>query len=256
MNTPRLIEQVIAPKVVVFHDRLALGQASAAEVAAELRARLTVQQEVRIVFAAAPSQQETLETLRDAPDIDWSRVTAFHMDEYIGLPADAPQRFGNWLGRVLFDRLPFREVHLIRPDEDPERCAKGYAELLEHAPLDVVCLGIGVNGHLAFNDPPVADLDDPLAVKIVELDETCRTQQVDDGSFARLSDVPTHAVTLTVPRLLDAGRLFCVVPGASKRAAVTASLRDPVGEACPATALRTHPDCTLYLDEESAPYGW
>lgn len=253
-NTERVLDQVAAPRVRVFTDRRSLGRAAGADVAAELRRRLTSQDEVRMVFAAAPSQREMIDQLLEEPGIDWSRVTAFHMDEYIGLPADAPQRFGNWLSRVLFGRVPFRAVHLLRPDEDTERCAQKYGELLAEAPLDIVCLGIGVNGHLAFNDPPVADLNDPLPVKVVELDETCRTQQVDDGSFARLAEVPTHALTLTVPRLLAAGKLFCVVPGRSKRAAVAAALRDPVGPACPATALRTHPDCTLYLDEESAPH--
>ena len=254
MDTERVLDQVDSPQVRVFPDRDSLGRAAAADVADELRSRLASQDGVRMVFAAAPSQREMIDRLREEPGIDWSRVTAFHMDEYIGLPPEAPQRFGNWLGDGLFDRLPFGAVHLLRPDEDPQRCAQEYGDLLAGAPLDIVCLGIGVNGHLAFNDPPVADLDDPLPVKVVELDETCRAQQVDDGSFARFAEVPTHALTLTVPRLLDAARLFCVVPGRSKQAAVASALHDPVGPACPATALRTHPDCTLYLDQESAPH--
>jgi len=251
MSAAPAVEKV-SPRVVILPSRASLGRAAAADVAAEMRSRLAAGGTVRMVFAAAPSQLETLHELVGAPGIDWSRVTAFHLDEYLGLPDDAPQRFGNWLRAALFDRVPFSAVHLLRPDDDPQRRAREYADLLAEAPLDIVCLGIGVNGHLAFNDPPVADLDDPLSVKIVELDETCRAQQVDDGGFAEIADVPSHAVTLTIPRLLSAARLFCVVPGRSKRAAVTAALREPIGTQWPATALRTHPDCTLYLDEESA----
>ncbi len=241
------------PMVRVFPDRAAMGAAAAADVAAELRATLARQDGARVVFAAAPSQRDTLDRLVTADGIDWSRVTAFHMDEYLGLPERAPARFANWLREAIFDRLPFGEVHLIEPGRHPDATAAEYAALLAKAPIDVVCLGIGQNGHLAFNDPPVADLDDPLAVKPVELDRTCRMQQVDDGAFATFEEVPTHALTLTVPRLLDARRLFCVVPGAAKRHAVERALHAPVSAADPATALRTHPDCTLYLDAESAP---
>ena len=241
------------PRVLVFPDRAAMGAAAAADVAAELRATLTRQEGARIVFAAAPSQRDMLERLVAAEGVDWSRVVAFHMDEYLGLPPNAPERFANWLREAIFDRLPFADVHLIEPGPQPEVTASEYADLLAKAPLDVVCLGIGQNGHLAFNDPPVADLDDPLAVKQVELDRTCRQQQVDDGAFATFQQVPTHALTLTVPRLLDARRLFCVVPGPAKKHAVQRALHAPISAADPATALRTHPDCTLYLDADSAP---
>jgi glucosamine-6-phosphate deaminase len=183
--------------------------------------------------------------------IDWTRVTAFHMDEYLGLAADAPQRFGLWLRRTIFDRLPFGAVHLLQPGDDPEDAAKAYAERLGEALIDIVCCGIGANGHLAFNDPP-ADLDDPADVKVVELDMACRQQQVDDGCFASFDEVPTHALTLTVPRLLAATRIFCCVPGALKRTAVRRTLRDPISGLVPATALRTHADWSLYLDEDSA----
>lgn len=230
-----------------------MGAAAARDVAAELRRRLERQPTVRMIFAAAPSQQEMLDALVVEPAIDWGRVTAFHMDEYIGLPPDAPQRFAHWLDRHLFSRVKFGTVHRLDPGEDPDGEAARYAGQLAEAPVDVVCLGIGQNGHLAFNDPPVADLADPLAVKVVELDEACRRQQVDDGSFVSVNEVPTHAVTLTIPRLLAADRLFCVVPGQAKRAAVDAALHAPVSADHPATALRTHADVTLYLDEESRP---
>ena len=240
-------------RVRVFASREEMGRAAAADVARELRERLARHAEVRMVFAAAPSQTEMLAALAGEPDIAWSRVVAFHMDEYIGLSPDAPQRFGLWLRQHLFERVPFGAVHLVQPEPDPETSVKTYAALLDEAPIDIVCLGIGVNGHLAFNDPPVADFDDPFDLKIVELDKVCRQQQVDDGCFPRFSEVPTHAVTLTIPRLLRADRLFCVVPGPAKRDAVRRTLQDPAGPACPGTALRRHPDCTLYLDRESAP---
>ena len=240
------------PIVRVFADRASMGHAAAADIAAELRERLSYQLAVRMVFAAAPSQREALDALVAEAGIDWNRVTAFHMDDYLGLPEGAPQRFGQWLREVVFDRLPFKDVHLMRTDGDPELRAAENTALLTEEPIDVVVLGIGVNGHIAFNDPPVADFADPKAVKVVELDETCRQQQVDDGCFPTLADVPPTALTLTVPRLLDAGRLFCVVPGRAKATAVRRTLRERIGEACPATALRTHQACTLYLDQDSA----
>jgi len=157
MSAAPAVEKV-SPRVVILPSRASLGRAAAADVAAEMRSRLAAGGSVRMVFAAAPSQLEMLHELVGAPGIDWSRVTAFHLDEYLGLPDDAPQRFGNWLRAALFDRVPFSAVHLLRPDDDPQRRAREYADLLAEAPLDLVCLGIGVNGHLAFNDPPVADL--------------------------------------------------------------------------------------------------
>jgi glucosamine-6-phosphate deaminase len=239
--------------VRVFADRGELGRAAAADIAAAMRARLAESPALRMIFAAAPSQRETLAALAAQPDIDWSRVTAFHMDEYIGLPPDAPQRFGRWLMTVLFDRVRPGRVHLIDDVAAAGDDGAAYAALLDRAPIDVVCLGIGVNGHIAFNDPGVADLNDPHDVKRVALDDVCRRQQVDDGCFARLPDVPSHAITLTIPRLLRATRLFCIVPGPAKRAAVTRALAGPIDAACPASALRRHPRCTLYLDRDSAP---
>lgn len=228
-----------------------MGMRAAADVAIELRRRLATQDGVRMIFAAAPSQAEMLACLIEADGIDWSRVTAFHMDEYIGLDAAAPQRFALWLKRTIFDRLPFKAVHLLEPGEDPEGAANDYAERLSEAPIDIVCLGIGANGHLAFNDPP-ADFQDRTDVRLVELDLACRQQQVDDDCFAALADVPTMALTLTIPRLLRADRLFCVVPGAIKRDAVARAFNGPIDGGCPATALRLHANCQLYLDPESA----
>ena len=239
------------PTPFVGRSRVEMGEKAAEEIAGELRRRLEAQAGVRMIFAAAPSQSEMLAALVRAEGIDWTRVTAFHMDEYLGLAPEAPQRFGLWLRREIFDRLPFGAVHLMEPGEDPEASAAAYAEMLAEAPIDIVCCGIGTNGHLAFNDPP-AELNDPLDAKVVQLDAACRQQQVDDGCFARLEEVPTHALTLTVPRLLRAERIFCCVPGAFKREAVRGALEDPISGRLPATALRTHANWSLYLDEESA----
>lgn len=235
----------------VSPSRGSMGVRAAMDVAAEVRARLAQQSVVRMIFAAAPSQSEMLDALCREPGIDWARVTAFHMDEYIGLAPDAPQRFGQWLRAAIFDRLPFGAVHLLDPGNDPGWAAEDYAAKLKAARIDVVCCGVGANGHIAFNDPP-ADFDDPQTVKVVELDGLCRRQQVEDKCFARLDEVPTHALTLTVPALVSAQAIFCTVPGAMKRGAVERMLTGAIGPECPATALRRHPRCTLYLDPESS----
>lgn len=243
-------------KVRVFPDRATMGRIAAEDAAVTLRDLLDRQDRVRMVFAAAPSQTEFLDQLVAADGIDWSRVVAFHMDEYVGLPDGAPERFGQWLRRHLFDRVPFGEVHLLADGvvsaDDAERVAAEYAAALAEAPIDIVVMGIGVNGHIAFNDPPVADFADPLAVKIVELDEVCRQQQVDDQCFPDFAAVPTHAFTLTVPRLLDAGAHFCIVPSPAKAAAVARTLAGPIDERVPASVLRRASGVVLYLDEDSA----
>jgi glucosamine-6-phosphate deaminase len=228
-----------------------MGARAAADIASEIRALLANQDGVRIMFAAAPSQSEMLLSLTQASCIDWSRVSGFHMDEYLGLAAGAPQRFGAWLRRTIFDRLPFGSVHLIEPGDDPNQTAADYAAKLNAAAIDIVCCGVGVNGHLAFNDPP-ADFNDPLTMKIVTLDERSRQQQIDDKCFAFIQDVPTHAVTVTIPALLAARTIFCTVPGPKKNHAIRNMLERPITSLCPATALRLHPKCTLYLDPHSA----
>jgi glucosamine-6-phosphate deaminase len=248
-----VVRRVDRLRIEAFDSRDAMATKAAGDIAAELRRRLAAQPGVRMIFAAAPSQADTLAMLCQEPGIDWSRVTAFHMDEYIGLPTGAPERFASWLDDHVFTKLPFAAVHHIVPGPDPQRTAADYATLLAAAPIDLVCLGIGVNGHVAFNDPPVADFDDPLEVKVVTLDLACRQQQVDDDCFASLAEVPEQAITLTIPRLLRADALFCVVPGRSKRNAVREALQGPIATSCPASILRTHPACTLYLDPESDP---
>jgi glucosamine-6-phosphate deaminase len=236
----------------VHADRAALGTAAAAEIAQILSATLAERATARVVFAAAPSQQETLWELRARTDIDWWRITAFHMDEYLGLDDENPRRFSNWLRANLFEHVRLGEVHYIRSAfTSPEQEIDRYSRLITAEPIDLVVLGIGVNGHLAFNDPP-ADLTTAAVMQRVALAESSRRQQVDDGLFDSLDAVPRSALTLTVPALLSARRMVCVVPGRSKAAAVRAALEDDVSGACPATALRTHRSVTLHLDEESA----
>jgi glucosamine-6-phosphate deaminase len=181
------------------------------------------------------------------------------MDEYAGLPAGDPRRFGEFLRKAIFSRLPFGRVEYLAAspvargaDAGAEAEAERYAALLSESPLDIVCLGIGENGHIAFNDPANADFTDPVTVKEVELDLECRMQQVHDRCFASLEEVPKTALTLTIPTLASGEELFCVVPGPTKAAAVQSMLEGPVSTACPATALRSHHACALYLDADSA----
>jgi glucosamine-6-phosphate deaminase len=241
-------------EVQVYPTRQAMGEAAASATAAAMIEAIEERGAVRMAFAAAPSQNEFLAALAANPDIDWSRVTAFQLDDYVGLPAGAPQLFGTFLADHLFNQVRPGTVHLIGATSSlagaSERC-RAYAELIDAEPLDIVCLGIGENGHLAFNDPPVADFDDPERAKVVELDEPCRRQQVNDGCFPTFGDVPTHAITLTIPALMSGSRLVCIVPGPAKRDAVRAALNGPIGTGCPASILRTHPACTLYLDKDS-----
>jgi glucosamine-6-phosphate deaminase len=246
-------ETVNRLEVRVYPDRAAMGAAAGADVAAKMRELLQRQEWVRMVFASAPSQSEMLRALSEAEDIDWSRVVAFHMDEYVGLDSDDPRSFARFLRESLFDAVRPGEVQYIDGTAPPEQECERYAAMLGAAPVDIVCLGIGENGHIAFNDPPVADFDDPKTMKPVELDEASRRQQVNDGMFPSIEEVPTHALTLTVPALIFGANLFCVVPGRTKREAVRRALRDKVSTECPASILRQHSGCTMYLDSES--YG-
>ncbi len=239
---------------VKIYDTRAQSGLDAARDAADLLRRLLKEKEsLRCIFAAAPSQNEFLASLCSEEGIDWSRVTAFHMDEYVNLDAAAPQGFGNFLRRHIFDLLPFAEVNFLDGNaEDIEAECARYSALLNEAPIDIVFMGIGENGHIAFNDPPVADFNDKAAVKVVKLDEICRNQQVHDGCFAQLEDVPTHALTLTVPTLAKPAHQFCIVPAATKAKAVYDTLNGPIAETCPASILRRCPGAVLYLDADSA----
>lgn len=250
---PVKAETVDRLKVNVYANRKDLGTSAGRAAAAKIKELLEKKDRVRMIFAAAPSQNEFLETLVSDPGIDWSRITAFHMDEYIGLPNDAPQKFSRFLCERLFDLVKPGQVNLINSANTIEEECRRYGDLIREAPIDIVCLGIGENGHIAFNDPPVADFEDPQPIKAVELDDACRQQQVNDGCFPTFGDVPTHALTLTIPTMMSGTYLYCMVPGPTKRNAVQRTLNGPISTECPSTILRRHPDCTLYVDRDS--YG-
>ena len=237
--------------VKIFGSRAEMGLGAASDAVEYLKNLMAEQEFVNIIFAAAPSQNEFLAAMAES-DVDWSRVNAFHMDEYIGLPSDASQGFGNFLRRAIFDKVPFNSVNYINGQNVPEVTLKQYKKLLEENPVDVVFMGIGENGHIAFNDPHVADFNDPEVIKVVDLDEKCRMQQVNDGCFACLDEVPTHAFTLTVPTLMAAKRRFCVVPDSTKAHAVYNTINGVVSEVCPASILRMSEGTTLYLDNDSS----
>lgn len=239
-------------KVVVCSDRAELGKIAAADAAEYLKEILAEKEEVNTIFAAAPSQNEFLRSLAEYKELPWQKIRAFHMDEYIGLDSDAEQRFAHYLDEHIFSLVPFKEVNYLVSDE--ENALAEYAEKLKNNHTDACFMGVGENGHIAFNDPAVADLFDINIVKEVELDGKCRMQQVHDGCFPALENVPEKAATLTVPTLLRSERLFCMVPGKTKAEAIKAMLYDPIGMDCPASALRLHKNATLYLDADSAEF--
>jgi len=235
----------------VLENRQELGWHAAFDAAEKINRLLKSKNELRIVFAAAPSQDEFLEELLKY-NIEWERITAFHMDEYIGLWHDSPQLFSRYLKTHIFNKVKFKNIHCLNSvNDDNKKECKRYSDLLKEAPIDIVFLGIGENGHIAFNDPPVADFYDKEIVKIVELDLPCRQQQVNDGCFSSIDDVPKYALTLTVPALLSANYLSAAVPGIRKAEAVCKSLFDEISTDCPATILRKHKNVVLYLDKDS-----
>lgn len=234
-----------------YEDRVTMGAAAAQSVADCIRKELDRHDHLNMIFAAAPSQNEMLAALVKH-DIDWSRINAFHMDEYIGLPAGAPQTFRHYLDEHLFSHVSFRKVNYIDGNARDLRaeCSR-YSDLLKKHPTDIVCMGIGENGHIAFNDPHVADFADPDLVKVVELDEVCRQQQVNDDCFENIGRVPIQALTLTIPALMSGRYVFCVVPGVKKAAAVENTITQPVDPKYPSTILRTHPKAILFVDADS-----
>ena len=239
-------------KVNIYDTRDEMGKAAAKDIKACILSLLEKKETINMIFAAAPSQNEVLAELCTYTDLAWDRVNAFHMDEYIGLPKSAPQCFSNFLVDHIFSRLPFKSINLICSENGAEEECARYTALLTAHPCDIVVMGIGENGHIAFNDPWVADFNDPATIKPVPLDEVCRNQQVHDGCFAQLSDVPTHALTLTCPTLMNATYQFCVVPAPTKAKAAKRMLDGEISEECPCTALRRADHAALYLDPDSA----
>ncbi|MCE7058513.1 glucosamine-6-phosphate deaminase [Dyadobacter sp. CY343] len=240
-------------EIQIFNTRQEMGASAAQAVADKIRELQDSKEFINIIFASAPSQNEFLEVLKEEKGIAWEKINAFHMDEYVGIPADASQNFGNFLKVRLFDFKPLNSVNYLdgnAADLDAE-CAR-YTQLLLDNPTDIVCLGIGENGHLAFNDPHVAFFDDPLIVKQVELDDACRQQQVNDVCFDTFDEVPANALTLTIPTLMKATYAFCIVPGEKKAEAIAHTVEEDVQELYPSTILRTHPNAILFIDKASS----
>lgn len=252
-NTELRRFEVESLKVEVYPTRAEAGDAAARVAAEELKRLAQSSQTIGVIFATGASQLETLRVLRATPGLPWDRVQGFHMDEYAGIELDHPASFRRYMRLNLTDHvsmLSFREVNGNALDLDHE--CKQYGIELGAANPQLCLLGIGENGHLAFNDPGVADFDDPIDVKIVALDRDCKQQQVAEGWFPTLEDVPEQAITLTIPALLRVPKLIVSVPGPRKANIVRRALQEEISIACPATILRRHPNATVFLDYESA----
>jgi glucosamine-6-phosphate deaminase len=240
-------------RVVVHPDTGTLARAAAGEAAARMREAVSSRGVANVMFATGNSQIAFVGALVDGTaDVPWSEVVVFHMDEYVGIGESHPASFRRWISERISQKVSPRAAHYIDGTSEPASECSRYAELLEEHPVDLCCLGIGENGHLAFNDPPVANFEDPEDVKVVELDEDCRRQQVGEGHFPDVRSVPTHAITVTVPALLRARTLLAIVPERRKARPVHEALTGPVSTACPATIMRTRTNVTLHLDAGSA----
>jgi glucosamine-6-phosphate deaminase len=250
--TPIRTSQVEGLPVRVYESEAAMGRAAAADMAALLRDAIAARGEANVILATGNSQLAFLRALRDDDSVDWSKVRVFHMDEYVGIDPGHRASFPRFLREHFLGHVEGATFFPMAGDRDRvEEICRAYEADLRRYPADAVALGFGENGHLAFNDPPYADFDDPLWVKVVQLDERSRRQQVGEGHFAGLDEVPARAVTLTIPALLAAGTVLCIVPEARKAEAVQASLRGPITKDCPASILRTQAHARLYLDPDS-----
>jgi glucosamine-6-phosphate deaminase len=245
--------KVGAMKVEVYPNSRAAG-AAAAQAAANVLVELAqAHSSVGVIFATGASQFETLNELTHIPNLPWGQVRGFHMDEYVGISSDQPASFRRYLRERLTSKVPMKEFFEIDGSAaDTEKTCRDYANELRSVNPQLCFLGIGENGHLAFNDPPVADFSDPLDAKIVQLDDACRQQQMAEGWFPSVDKVPEHAITLTIPALFRVPTLIVSVPGRRKAKIVRRALEDPISTECPASILRTHPNATVYLDSESA----
>ena len=246
----RLVEHL---RVRLFPDERALARAAAEDAATALRSALEARERARVLFASGNSQLAFLAELAASDDVDWGRVVGFHMDDYVGIEAGHPASFRRYMREHVVERLRPADFHFIEGDApDAGREAERYSTLLGAGPIDLCCLGIGENGHLAFNDPPVADFDDPVDVKVVALEARSRRQQVGEGHFESLEAVPETAITVTIPALVRARRVLAIVPEARKAEPVARALEGPVSTECPASILRRQAHATLYLDRDSA----
>jgi glucosamine-6-phosphate deaminase len=239
-------------EVRVFRTDKELGAAAAMDATAAIRSAVDQRNRANVMFASGNSQFALLDALTTRDDVPWDRVTGFHMDEYVGMDDTHPASFARYMRERIVDVIRPRAFHYVDGmNNAAAECAR-YSELLRTHPLDLCCLGVGENGHLAFNDPPFAEFDDAKDVKEVELDDASRHQQVGEGHFATLDDVPRTAITVTIPALLRARRVLAVVPEARKAVAVRAALEGPIATDCPASVLRRTPQATLFLDRASA----
>jgi glucosamine-6-phosphate deaminase len=237
----------------IYASNAAMGEAAAGEAQNIIAAAIQKKGHANIILATGNSQLTFLHALRALPDIDWKAVNVFHMDEYVGIDPQHPASFPLFLRQHILDIVkPGNFYPMPGQAANVEAACREYETLLKAHPADLCAMGIGENGHIAFNDPPFADFDDPVWVKVVKLDERSRRQQVGEGHFPNLAAVPTHAITLTIPALLSAKRILCIVPEARKAEAVEKSLLGPITEDCPASILRQTGHAQLFLDQESA----
>ncbi len=240
-------------RVSIYASNAEMGAAAAEEAAGIIAAALAAKGRANIILATGNSQLTFLHALRDLPGMDWSKIHVFHMDEYVGIDPRHPASFPRFLRDHILDRVrPGAFYPVPGQAADLAAACREYEALLRAHPADLCAMGIGENGHIAFNDPPFADFDDPVWVKVVKLDERSRRQQVGEGHFKSLDEVPTHAITLTIPALLAAQRILCIVPEARKAEAVERALLGPIGEDCPASILRRAAHAHLLLDQDSA----
>ena len=247
------VSTVDGATVWVHPDVTTMARKAADQACAIMQAAVAARGVAHAMFATGNSQLAFVDTLVHHTDgVPWSDTVVFHMDEYVGVGPDHPAGFGRWIRQRIADPTSPRAAHYVGGLGEPEAECARYCELLAQHPLDLCCLGIGENGHLAFNDPPVADFDDPLDVKVVELETACRQQQVNEGHFPDLPAVPARAITVTIPALLRAGTVLAIVPESRKAEPVRAALREPVSTRCPASALRTVTNVTIHLEPESA----
>jgi len=253
MSEPTRVFKAGAMNVRVFADEPSLATDAARAAQGILQNAISRQGCAAAILATGNSQLQFLEQLVKIGGVDWSRVTLFHMDEYLGLSADHPASFRTYMRERVASALKPRTFHYMEGDAmEPIAECERYANLIAAQPIDLCCLGIGENGHLAFNDPPVADFKDPKPAKIVKLDLACRQQQAGEGHFPNIDAVPQYALTLTIPALCSAKSMLCIVPEKRKAQAVKDSLNGPIGTVCPGSFLREQAHCTLYLDADSA----
>lgn len=236
----------------IFNTREEMGYIGAKEAAKVIKELLLNNDEINMVFAAAPSQQDFLDNLISYKDIEWNRINAYHMDEYIGLEIGSKNSFSRFLMDAIFNKVPFKSINLINGMNEPQSECERYTKLINDNPPDIIVMGIGENGHIAFNDPDVADFNDPYFVKIVELDEISRNQQVNDGCFDSIDNVPKKAITLTIPTLTNCENIFCIVPTKNKAKAVKDTLTGEISTICPASILRTVNNVKMYIDSDAA----